>query len=210
MSVRALDLLTAEEVDTVLSINAETLATQRSTSGAKVRFGVTVPGAVRDKLSASFGFPVRNPVPAQLARGETTRHVDVGEDAFENTHLVYLTDSAGELEIEGERFPIAAGRGYVFGQGLAHGTVGATGERFSLGPFNEHEKFVGILLPPCAPITDPYEMPDSLHTEVKKSKVLIQSEPATPIQKYSQTYTYSRAEQIKARVLASKCCGNCS
>jgi hypothetical protein len=288
MSVRAFDLLTADEVSNILTQNTGALATAQANTGDKVRFGMEVPDQVREKLSAALGLPLTNPVPAQLVRGETARHVDVGTEAFQQTHLVYLTDSEGSLVIGDAAYPIATGKAYVFQQGLAHGTEGATSERVSLGPFNEHQRYVGIcfgyyiytegyvpgeytfagcicnndptftivdystlagavvpagyifagwstseppttvdytvgqsgvctdidfnLYPvfvsstcsPSPPVTQPYKMDNTTLTEIQKSKVII----TTGLNKQQNTAA-SRTEQIKARVLAARCCRNC-
>jgi hypothetical protein len=69
MSVRAFDLLTADEVANILAQNTDALATATAATGTKVRFGMDVSDQVREKLSAALGLPLTNPVPAQLVRG---------------------------------------------------------------------------------------------------------------------------------------------
>lgn len=82
-------------------------------------------------------------------KGDTEPHIDRGESKFENTYLVYLSDSPGEFLIGDESFPITQNTGYMFNEGVNHSTAN-TGfvTRLLLGPMNEFAEPVGI-----APIT---------------------------------------------------------
>jgi len=106
--------------------------------------GVTVP---------SVPLPSVPSVPLRWIRGDTPAHVDAGDDAFERTHLVYLTDSEGEFLLDGVSYPITKGSGFTFNHGISHGTRG-TGStpRLLLGPMSEQADPVGILpVVPCFP-----------------------------------------------------------
>jgi hypothetical protein len=52
--------------------------------------------------------------------------------------LLYLTDSIGNLIIDGQSYPIAAGNAHIFNEGLAHSTIN-TGDskRLMIGPMSE-------------------------------------------------------------------------
>jgi hypothetical protein len=64
--------------------------------------------------------------------------VDKGRANFEQTYLMYLTDSPGELMVDGVSYPIRKGCGYTFSEGLSHQTVGTGSEpRLLLGPMSE-------------------------------------------------------------------------
>jgi hypothetical protein len=78
-------------------------------------------------------------------QGDTAPHVDSGTSAFENTYLVYLTDSPGELILDDAIHPITANTAFVFHEGIRHETRG-TGSvpRLLLGPMNEFGQSVGI------------------------------------------------------------------
>jgi hypothetical protein len=141
MSVSAFNVFTEAEAAEILELNKEFLSA--APASGKHRVGFTLPTDALQKLSTALDLPIANPVPAQIVTGETVRHVDVGTESFDNTHLVYLTESEGALVIGDERYPIQPGAGYVFSQGLSHGTEGAHGTRVSLGPFNEHQRYVG-------------------------------------------------------------------
>lgn len=207
MSVRAFDALTSDQVSHILDTNAGLIEELRSKAGSKIRFNLPIPDSICSQLSAQFGFDVVSPVPAQIVRGDTAAHVDRGSESFERTHLVYLTDSVGSLRISGAPHPIAAGRGYIFDEGQVHDTVDTEGERISLGPFNEFQRSVGVIPIDCdtlPPVSDPGKRPETVQTEVNKSKVLV-SVGYKP-QLAGLTTSGSRTERLKAKVLARCCC----
>ena len=84
-------------------------------------------------------------IPMRWIQGDTAPHVDSGPSAFENTYLVYLTDSPGEFILGDTTHPITANTAFVFNEGMKHETRG-TGSvpRLLLGPMNEFGQAVGI------------------------------------------------------------------
>jgi hypothetical protein len=77
-------------------------------------------------------------------KGDTPPHIDRGASQFENTYLVYLTDSTGEFVLEGDAYPIAQNTAYVFNEGLNHETINTGDEpRLLLGPMSEFAEPVG-------------------------------------------------------------------
>jgi hypothetical protein len=84
-------------------------------------------------------------VPMRWIQGDTAPHVDSGPSAFENTYLVYLTDSPGEFVLGDTTHPITANTAFVFNEGIKHETRGTgTEPRLLLGPMNEFAQAVGI------------------------------------------------------------------
>lgn len=130
---------TEQEVEEILALNVDTLATAAEGLTGKLRLSLTVPPHLLDKLAVTFGIaPLTSPVPAQMIKGDIAPHKDAGPAPFESTYLLYLTDSPGQLIVEGAAYPIEKGAGYAFASGLEHGTTGTEGAvRISLGPFNE-------------------------------------------------------------------------
>ena len=104
-----------------------------------VKFSLPLADEIRAKLSSRLAIAVSSTVPMRWIKGDTPLHVDRGEKQFSKTHLVYLTDSVGELIIDGQSYPIVAGDAHVFSEGLAHCTVntGTTDERLMIGPMSE-------------------------------------------------------------------------
>lgn len=85
-------------------------------------------------------------VPLNRTVGNVLPHVDVeaNDQPFAATYLFYLNDSSGSLVIDGTRYPIQKGRGYVFSEGLTHSVVDADdATRWMLGPMTAQGTRVG-------------------------------------------------------------------
>ena len=83
-------------------------------------------------------------VPMRWVKGDTHSHTDRGATPFSETHLVYLTDSPGELLLDGTPHPIRKGKHYTFSEGIPHETTGTGSEpRLLLGPMSEQGQPVG-------------------------------------------------------------------
>lgn len=114
-----------------------------------VYFSVPVTEVIRDTLEGRFGLriPAGSSIPMRWIKGDTAPHVDRGASHFENTYLMYLSDSPGELIIDSQSYTIQANTGFVFNEGLSHETQGTEGiARLLLGPMNEFAEPVGSSL----------------------------------------------------------------
>ena len=121
--------------DPVVKTNKANLSNEQNVA----KFSFTLTDEIRAKLSNRLAINVPSTVPMRWIKGDTPLHVDRGEKQFSKTHLVYLTDSVGELIIDGRSYPIAAGDAHIFSEGLAHCTAntGTTSERLMIGPMSE-------------------------------------------------------------------------
>ena len=60
------------------------------------------------------------------------------------TYLMYLTDSIGNLFIDGQTYPITAGDAHIFSEGIEHYTINTgSSERLMIGPMCETGARVG-------------------------------------------------------------------
>ena len=119
-------------------------ASLESRVSGMVYFSVPVTDSIRATLQSQFGVSVGSSIPMRWMKGDTKPHVDVGASAFQNTYLVYLNDSPGELIIDSQRYPICANSGFVFNEGLSHETQHtANVPRLLMGPMNELAEPVG-------------------------------------------------------------------
>lgn len=113
----------------------------------KVQFTIPVTETIRSALS-HLGLNLTasqiQGIPMRWIKGDTPPHVDSGPTRFENTYLVYLTDSPGEFILGETVHPIKANTAFVFNEGIKHETR-ATGTvpRLLLGPMNEFAQAVG-------------------------------------------------------------------
>jgi hypothetical protein len=121
-------------------------ATLDSRPSGKVYFSVAVTDSIRETLQTRFGLDLSavSSIPMRWIKGDTAPHVDTGPSNFQNTYLVYLNDSPGELIVDSHSYPIEANTGFVFNEGLSHETrATSSAPRLLLGPMNEMAQPVG-------------------------------------------------------------------
>jgi hypothetical protein len=124
----------------------EAKASLDARSSGKIYFSVHVTDSIRETLQARFGLHLStgSSIPMRWMKGDTAPHVDSGASKFENTYLLYLNDSPGELVVDSQSYPIEANTGFVFHEGLSHETRNTENTpRLLLGPMNEFAEPVG-------------------------------------------------------------------
>ena len=112
-----------------------------------VYFSVPITSEIQATLQSRFGLnlPINSQIPMRWIKGDTSPHVDVGASNFQNTYLLYLNDSPGEIVIDSQSYPIHSNTGFVFNEGLSHETQYTENvPRLLLGPMNELAEPVGI------------------------------------------------------------------
>lgn len=126
----------------IVQTNKDKLSTQ-----PKADFSIELPDAIKTKLETGFGINLAQitSIPMRWIKGDTPPHIDRGENNFNNTYLLYLTDSIGNLIIDGQSYPISAGDAHIFSEGLAHSTINTgDSERLMIGPMSETGFRVGL------------------------------------------------------------------
>lgn len=121
--------------NSIVQTNKDKLSTQ-----PKVDFSIELPDAIKTKLETGLGINLAQfaSIPMRWIKGDTPPHMDTGENNFNNTYLLYLTDSIGNLIIDGQSYPIVAGDAHIFNEGLAHSTINTgDSERLMIGPMSE-------------------------------------------------------------------------
>ncbi len=149
------DILTQAEIAYIFSLPEVVAAKERLDAAtdvhAMVYLNLTLPADLKATLSARLGVDLSavETVPLRWIKGDSLPHVDrsLTGGAFENTYLVYLTDSPGSLVLGDATYPIQQNTAYKFSEGVHHETVGAAdSSRLLIGPINE------VGLPVGAPI----------------------------------------------------------
>lgn len=111
-----------------------------------IYFSIPLTATIRAALEGRLGLTLSSvsSIPMRWMKGDTAPHIDRGASSFDNTYLVYLNDSPGELVLDGTAYPIEANTAFVFNEGLFHSTreTGAAA-RLLLGPMNELAEPVG-------------------------------------------------------------------
>ena len=111
-----------------------------------VYFSVPITDSIRAALQSRFGLQLStgSSIPMRWIKGDTAPHVDVSSSTFDNTYLLYLNDSPGELIVNAQSYAIQANTGFVFNEGLPHETQFTEHvPRLLLGPMNEFAQPVG-------------------------------------------------------------------
>ena len=136
------NVLSTEEIDSIINMSEVVNARNQLTNiKTKVDFTIHLSETAKQALLDHVGLDLQNVVeiPMRWIRGDTVAHADHPKDGkpFENTFLMYLTDSEGTLDVDGQSYPMVKGAAYVFSEGLVHGTSEAGAEpRLLLGPMS--------------------------------------------------------------------------
>ena len=124
----------------------EAKASLETRSSGMIYFSVSVTESIRAALQSRFGLHLSegSSIPMRWMKGDTAPHMDKAATDFENTYLLYLNDSPGELIVDAQSYPIQANTGFVFNEGLSHETRHTMNTpRLLLGPMNENALPVG-------------------------------------------------------------------
>jgi hypothetical protein len=140
-----------EVVSAKARILAKTMTDSTTTTSVSEYFTLPLTPVIRSELFEAMGLQLSantTSIPMRWIAGDTPAHQDQGSGHFSNTYLVYLTNSSGNLIVDGVSYPIQRGFGYVFSEGLSHETVGTTATagaepRLLLGPMSETGFAVG-------------------------------------------------------------------
>jgi hypothetical protein len=134
--------LTTKELYDILNDPVVQLNKQKLLTTNKVNFSIQRP-ELKTKLK-ELSINVSDSIPMRWIKGDTPSHIDKGESRFNRTHLIYVTDSIGNLIIDGESYPICAGDAHVFSEGVEHSTINTGNtERLMIGPMSENGFVVG-------------------------------------------------------------------
>lgn len=145
------NVLSNEELD-YFNNHPEVLAAKTSLDSRQsgmVYFSVPINNLIRDTLQSRLGLnlSIDSKIPMRWIKGDTAPHVDTGASHFQNTYLLYLNDSPGELILDSQSYPIQSNTGFVFNEGISHKTQYTENvPRLLLGPMNELAEPVGVLI----------------------------------------------------------------
>lgn len=113
---------------------------------SSIYFSIKLGNNIKKQLGEILNINLENieEIPMRWIKGDTKPHIDNGKSKFNNTYLIYLTDSEGDLVIDDKSYPIEQNTAYVFSEGLKHETIN-TGSipRLLLGPMSEQGFSVG-------------------------------------------------------------------
>ena len=136
------NVLSSENIDYILNlpqVQASKSSIDSKVSGS-IYFTVNLTNEIKTILNQKIGLDLINQIdiPMRWIKGDTPSHIDTGVDDFNNTYLIYLTDSNGSLILDNVSYPITKGTAYVFNESLKHETINTGSEaRLLLGPMSE-------------------------------------------------------------------------
>ena len=134
-------ILSDIEIQEILSC-PETIQAKTSIDNKSSRcvpFDIRLTNKIKTILLDKMGINLTGDrLPMCWLAGDSPQHVDKGLERFENTYLIYLTDSNGKFIINDVPHPILKGCGFSFNEGNPHETID-TGNtpRLLLGAISE-------------------------------------------------------------------------
>jgi hypothetical protein len=139
-----MSILSKDEIEDIVNNPLVQTNKEKLSTGNSINFSIPLTDTIKIKLE-QLGLDVSqmSTVPMRWIKGDTAPHKDKGQDSFKNTHLIYLTDSVGNLIVDGQSYPIVAGEAHTFSEGLEHYTINTVGERLMMGPMSESGFRVG-------------------------------------------------------------------
>lgn len=143
-----LNVLTNEDINYILNLSEVIQAKNdidKKTNGS-VYFNVNLTPEIKNTIKTRMGLNLTNinDIPMRWIKGDTMPHIDKGLRSFNNTYLMYLTDSLGNLIVNNSTYTISKGNGYIFNEGIHHETINTGFEpRLLLGPMSEEGFVVG-------------------------------------------------------------------
>ena len=141
---KCISILSRNEINELLQNSIIEINKIKLLNESLVKFSISLPNEIKLKLENNLSIRLSDSVPMRWIKGDTLPHIDKGESYFENTYLIYLTDSNGSLIIDGINHPIMAGNAHIFSEGLEHFTINTeNNERLMIGPMSENGFVVG-------------------------------------------------------------------
>jgi hypothetical protein len=149
MTISHHNVLSRYEITSLLNHPSVQQAKEKLNHQNMVYFSLPLSSSIKSKLQETFGLNMDSldSIPMRWIKGDTFPHIDKGAHSFENTYLMYLTNSTGSLVVDGESYPIQEGSAYVFEEGLEHKTINTGIEpRLLIGPMSNQGFAVGLTI----------------------------------------------------------------
>jgi hypothetical protein len=140
------NILNIDEIHGLLNADDVVKSRELLSTQNVVKFSIPLSPEIKSKIEQGLNIDLSkiDDLPLRWVKGDTSAHIDKGETHFSKTHLIYLTDSGGNLVINGELYEMRAGNAYVFNEGLEHSTVHTEDTvRLMIGPMSETGHPVG-------------------------------------------------------------------
>jgi hypothetical protein len=135
------DFFDEQDIELILQLDAVQFAKERVVD--TYSFSIELPHSIQETIFHKLGIHVST-VPMRWIKGDTKPHIDTCNRKFNQTHLVYITDSEGEFILDKDSYPIYKNTAFSFSEGILHKTINTGSEpRLLLGPMSEDGIQVG-------------------------------------------------------------------
>lgn len=136
------DVFDQKDIDLIMQLDSVQYAKSRLIDAYS--FSIELTPSMQESIFNKLGLNLKS-VPMKWIKGDTKPHIDNGPQSFNNTYLIYITDSYGNLLIDNISYPISKNTAFTFSEGISHETIN-TGDvpRLLLGPMSEDGIQVGL------------------------------------------------------------------
>jgi hypothetical protein len=111
---------------------------QLSDTNHKIRFSLELPENMKAKLQNLGLSENALSIPMMWINNDMSTHIDCGDCEFNDTIIVYISNSTGSLVINNNPYEIIQNRAFKFQKGLEHSTENTGNEpRLLIGPMSE-------------------------------------------------------------------------
>jgi hypothetical protein len=117
----------------------------KKTSGV-IYFNINLTISIKNSINEKLDLDLSNinTIPMRWIKGDTLKHLDIGDSPFADTYLIYLTNSLGDFVVDNQNYPITQNNAYIFNEGVDHETINTGSEpRLLLGAMSENGFPVG-------------------------------------------------------------------
>lgn len=96
------NLLSSNEISEILNNPTVKISKEKLSTLQKVDFFIELSDIIKNKLETGLNIDLIHitSIPMRWIKGDTLPHIDRGEKHFDNTYLLYLTDSIGNVMID--------------------------------------------------------------------------------------------------------------
>ena len=134
------DIFDEHDIDFILQLDTVQFAKQQPSHIFQIELPIHMQQQLKEKLGIQ-----PSTIPMKWIKGNTSPHIDKSMCPFQQTHLIYMTDSDGYFMINNQSYPIKKNTAFSFPEGIEHETIN-TGSipRLLMGPMSELGIPVGV------------------------------------------------------------------
>lgn len=122
-------------------------AIQKRINNGTSRFNMEIDKNIVSEINSKLNINLNyKRVPIHITNKDISEHKDINLNTkqADQTYMIYLTDTATKLKIDGVEYEIEKNKAFKFNENTIHGTInGNKDTRVMLGPFNNNGDMMG-------------------------------------------------------------------